>query len=203
MDILPLYPNRRGNFHGHFGFVSKPTWKFPWPFCLCIKSDVEISVAILPLYQNRRGNCHGHFAFVSKTDMEISMAIFPLYHKLMLEISMAIFHFIFVDGGQHILKKTFFAISCKTKKKFGKKYPLLAKNCKPTFEFGKIYFFYEIFLHTTRRLTQILQKYHKSATFLPELGYFRIRRKVLERVSSILIYKGLTVCESSWLTRSG
>ena len=66
MAILPLYQNRRGNFHGHFAFVSKPTWKFPWPFWICIKTDVEISMAILPLYQNRRGNFHGHFAFVSK-----------------------------------------------------------------------------------------------------------------------------------------
>ena len=95
---------------------------------------------------------------------------------------MAIFHFIFVDGRQHILKKTFLAISCKTKQKFGKKYLLLVKNCKPTFKFNKIYFFYAIFLHTTCRLTQILKKYDKSAAFLPELDYFRIRWKVLERV---------------------
>ena len=108
--ILPLHQNRRGNFHGHFAFASKLTWKFPWPFCLCIKTDVEISMAILPLYQNRRenfqgyfafisnrrGNLHGHFAFVSKptwkfprifcirikTDEEISMDILPLYQKL-------------------------------------------------------------------------------------------------------------------------
>ena len=113
------------------------------------------------------------------------MAIFPLYHKLMLKISMAIFNFIFVDGRQHILRETFFATSCKTKKRFGKKYPLLAKNCKPTFQFGKIYSFYENVLHTTSQVTQILQKYDKRATFSPELGYFRIRCKVLERVNFV------------------
>ena len=128
MDILPLYQNRRGNFHGHFGFASKRTWKFPWPFCLCIKTDVEISMAILPLYQNRRGNCHGHFAFVSKTDMEISMAIFPLYHKLVLEISKAIFHFIFVDGGQHILKKDIFRNILQNKEKVWQKIPSISEK---------------------------------------------------------------------------
>lgn len=50
------------------------------------------------------------------------------------------------------------------------------------FEFGKIYFFYAKFLDRTSRLTQILQKYDKSVTFLLELAYSRIRRKVLERV---------------------
>ena len=40
------------------------------------------------------------------------------------------------------------------------------------------------FFYITQILTQILQKYDKSATFLPELGYFRIRRKVLERVTN-------------------
>ena len=68
--------------------------------------------------------------------------------KLALEISMpkkANVHFIFVDGRQYIPKEALFAISDKTKQKFDKIYPLLAKNYKPTFEFSKNLLFYANF----------------------------------------------------------
>ena len=85
-------------------------------------------MTILPLYQKRRGNFHGHFAFVSRTDMEISMAIFPLYHKLLLEISMAISHFIFVDGRQHILKKDIFRNILQNKANVWQKIPSISEK---------------------------------------------------------------------------
>ena len=81
--------NWHGNFHGHFVFVSKLAWKFPWPFCLFIKIDMEISMAILLLYQ--------------KLTWKFPWLFCRCIKNWCWKFPWPFFNLFFVDGRQHIL----------------------------------------------------------------------------------------------------